>query len=66
MQSYNHSCPSKITLYLWEIPADLLFVPVFAIQAYGVLLPHFSKASSAAQHSLDVLTDQAREAVQAV
>lgn len=54
----------KLLLFvLGEITADLLPVPVFVIQAYGVIPPHFNKVCSAAQRLLEVLTDQAHKAV---
>lgn len=50
------------TLYSWKIPADLLLVPVFIIQAHGVIPPHVNKVCSAAQALLELLTDQVQKA----
>lgn len=49
------------TLYPWKIPADLLLVPVFVIQAHGVF-HHINKVCSAAQGLLELLTDQVQKA----
>lgn len=50
------------TLYPEKIPADLLLVSVFVIQAHGVIPPHFNKVCSAAQGLLELLTDQVQKA----
>lgn len=50
------------TLYPWSSPADLLLVPVFVIQAHGVIPPQVSKVCSAAQGLSEILIDQVPKA----
>lgn len=45
------------TLYSWKVPGDLLLVPVFVIEAHGVIPPHVNKVCSTAQGLLELLTE---------